>query len=198
VSNDEAQPDDPRRNRLLEAALGVFNRFGYRKTSMEEVARAADVSRQALYLRFETKEALFRAAVEFVLSSALRSASASLDDDHKGLDARLTGAFEAWVGNFWGVFEGEAKDMLDAGSTIAGAELERFESRFVEAVTRAVRSAGLAAAYSMPGLTAKQLASTLYATAKGLKYQSKSRAAFTEQLALAARLLCAPLRSAKK
>ena len=48
--------DDPRRSRVLEAALGVFLRYGFRKTSMDEVARAADLSRQGLYLQFATKE----------------------------------------------------------------------------------------------------------------------------------------------
>ena len=50
--------DDPRRSRLLEAALGVFLRYGYKKTSMDEVARAADLSRQGLYLHFATKGAV--------------------------------------------------------------------------------------------------------------------------------------------
>ena len=41
---------DSRREALLEAAVGVFARYGFRKTSMDEVARAAGVSRQGLYL----------------------------------------------------------------------------------------------------------------------------------------------------
>jgi len=41
-------PDDLRRRRLLDVALATFLRFGFRKTSMEEVARAAGLSRQGL------------------------------------------------------------------------------------------------------------------------------------------------------
>jgi AcrR family transcriptional regulator len=48
---------------LLDAALGVFSRFGYRKTSMDEVARMADFSRQGLYFYYAAKEDLFRATV---------------------------------------------------------------------------------------------------------------------------------------
>ena len=37
-----------RRRRLLDAALNTFLRYGFRKTSMEEVARAAKLSRVLL------------------------------------------------------------------------------------------------------------------------------------------------------
>ena len=43
-----AQEDDVRRRRILEAAIATFLRYGYRKTSMDAVARAADISRQAM------------------------------------------------------------------------------------------------------------------------------------------------------
>jgi AcrR family transcriptional regulator len=54
---------DSRRRSLLDAALTVFSRYGYQKTSMDEVARSAQLSRQGLYLHFATKEELFQAAV---------------------------------------------------------------------------------------------------------------------------------------
>ena len=53
--NAEAPPlpeTDTRQEAVLEAAVGVFARYGFRKTSMDEVARAAGVSRQGLYLQF--------------------------------------------------------------------------------------------------------------------------------------------------
>ena len=48
----------------------LFLRFGYRKTSMDDIARAAGVSRQALYLWFPNKEALFCAVVDRAQPSA--------------------------------------------------------------------------------------------------------------------------------
>ena len=70
--------EDPRRRKLMDAALGIFVRFGFRKTSMDEVARAAGVSRQVLYLHFATKEELFRATVQHALDSAMEATAASL------------------------------------------------------------------------------------------------------------------------
>ena len=63
---------------VLEAAVGVFARYGYRKTSMDDVARAAGVSRQGLYLSFANKEELFRRALEHSLSDQLACAITAL------------------------------------------------------------------------------------------------------------------------
>ena len=186
--------DDPRRQRLLDAAFAVFCRYGFRKTSMEEIARAADLSRQALYLRFETKEALFRATLQHALDAALGAAQARLGDGDAPLDARLVGAFDAWVGRFVGALGADAVDLEETSGALAGPVIPEYDGRFVDAVAKALRGAGLAGAYGLPGLTAKQLASTLYATARGLKHSCKTRAEFVAELSLAARLLCAPLR----
>src|SRR5262249_126679 len=59
-----------RRAGLLEAALGNFVRFGFRKTSMDDVARDAGISRQALYAHFADKEELFREAMRYGLDVA--------------------------------------------------------------------------------------------------------------------------------
>jgi AcrR family transcriptional regulator len=65
------KPEELRRTTLLEAALGVFLRFGYRKTSMDAVAQAAQISRQGLYLHFAHKEALFRSTVEYAFKTCV-------------------------------------------------------------------------------------------------------------------------------
>ena len=64
-------PDSARQERVLAVALDVFGRYGFRKASMDEIARSADISRQGLYLRFASKDALFRAAVRHELDTAL-------------------------------------------------------------------------------------------------------------------------------
>ncbi|MBW2190310.1 MAG: hypothetical protein DRH23_12575 [Deltaproteobacteria bacterium] len=57
-----AVPDDtksrPVRERLLDAAEGCLEQFGPQKTSMEDVARAAGMSRATVYRYFENRDAL--------------------------------------------------------------------------------------------------------------------------------------------
>ncbi|NED87373.1 helix-turn-helix transcriptional regulator, partial [Streptomyces sp. SID11233] len=78
---------------MLDAAMATFARFGYRKTSMAEVARAADISRPGLYFLFSSKELLFRAAVEQLLERDLAAVERVLSDTRHPLPARLADAF---------------------------------------------------------------------------------------------------------
>lgn len=59
---DEAK--DKRRQALLAAALDAFFERGFTATRMDDIAARAGVSKGALYLYFNSKEALFAALVE--------------------------------------------------------------------------------------------------------------------------------------
>jgi AcrR family transcriptional regulator len=52
---------EPKSASILDAALPVFSRYGFHKTTMVDIARAAGISRASLYLVFKSKEELFRA-----------------------------------------------------------------------------------------------------------------------------------------
>ena len=49
-----------RQKTVLNAAFQAFATYGYRRTSMEDVARVAGLSRTALYQHFRNKEDIFR------------------------------------------------------------------------------------------------------------------------------------------
>jgi AcrR family transcriptional regulator len=184
---------DARRRGLLEAAITVFMRYGYRKTSMEEVARAAQVSRQGLYLSFSSKEDLFRAAVKTFLEGGLQAVTTALRDPDAPLESRLVAAFDQWIGRFVGMMGAGASDLVEAAHTLIGPMVEEHEALFVDAIVKAISAGGLAAAYKPAGLTARQLGETLAATGRGLKYGSETREAFSRSMAVAVRALCAPL-----
>jgi AcrR family transcriptional regulator len=67
------------RTRILDAAMLVFRRQGFRRSSIEQAAEAAGLTRQALYHHFKSKEALFRAVIERLHEDAL-AAEISLAD----------------------------------------------------------------------------------------------------------------------
>ncbi len=52
---------------LVEIAAGVFNERGYDATSMEDLSRAAGITKSSFYHHVEGKEALLRAALERAL-----------------------------------------------------------------------------------------------------------------------------------
>ncbi len=53
----------PARRRWLDAADDTFQKFGYQKTSMEEIAQKAQKAKGALYYHFGSKEGLFAEVV---------------------------------------------------------------------------------------------------------------------------------------
>ena len=52
---------DARAERILDAAADLISHYGYDKTTVSDIARAAGVSKGAIYLHWDSKEALFEA-----------------------------------------------------------------------------------------------------------------------------------------
>ena len=52
-----------REERLLDAATTLLVRWGYRKTTIDDVAREAGVGKGTIYLHWKDKNDLFRAAI---------------------------------------------------------------------------------------------------------------------------------------
>ena len=189
----EAEPADARQVAVLDAAVGVFARYGYRKTSMDEVARAAGASRQGLYLQFANKEELFRKAVEHTLNNQLNAAVAALSRREDSLELRLIAACDAWSGRFVGSMGSDAADLMCASTSLAGATLTHYETQFELAVARAIADSPLNGFCITAGLSPEDLARALHATARGFKHRSASREEFVKGMTVAARMFCAPL-----
>ncbi|GAB2661732.1 TetR/AcrR family transcriptional regulator [Nocardia goodfellowii] len=67
---------------MLDAARAEFERYGVRRTNMDDIARRAGVSRSTLYRRFPSKDALFAQLVRHgaeVLFAQLDSVAANRD-----------------------------------------------------------------------------------------------------------------------
>jgi AcrR family transcriptional regulator len=71
------------RDRILDAAMTVFRHHGFRRSSIEQAAEAAGLTRQALYHHFKSKEALFRAVIERLHETALAAEIAAADAAEK-------------------------------------------------------------------------------------------------------------------
>lgn len=111
--------------KILEAATSVFLRYGYRRTTMGDIATAAGISRPALYLLFCNKERIFQAVLR-------RHAAGSLEAIRTGIAPlsspmeKLRTAFELWaVEPFSLMIESpDARDLVHCGLEFAGETLE--------------------------------------------------------------------------
>jgi AcrR family transcriptional regulator len=189
----EVETIDARQGAVLDAAAGVFARYGFRKASMEEVARAAGVSRQGLYLQFASKEELFRKTVQHLLNSHLKAAVAALSRREDSLELRLIAACDAWSGRFIGTLGSDAADLMCASTSLAGATLTHYQTQFELALTRAIADSPLNDFCTTAGLCPAELARVLHATARGLKHSSASREEFVKGITVAAHMFCTPL-----
>ncbi len=74
----EGNPAAPDR-RLIAAAEAQFRRFGYRRTTVDDITADAGTGKGSLYLHFESKQAVYMAVVEASLERFVESASRLLD-----------------------------------------------------------------------------------------------------------------------
>src|SRR5512146_284700 len=66
-------------NRLLEQGYKLFSAYGLKKTNIEEIARAAGISKGAFYLFYESKEMLFMDVVELAEKQFRQQILAEID-----------------------------------------------------------------------------------------------------------------------
>ncbi len=81
--NDVPADAEAARQRLIEAADACISRFGLAKTTVEDVATEAKVSRATIYRYFPNRDEL---VIEVLLSSLSRSMERSLGDFFEGAD----------------------------------------------------------------------------------------------------------------
>ncbi len=166
---------DRRRAAILDAAYAAFARYGYRRTSMEQIARGTGASRASLYLHFANKEEIFRALCERVHGEALDAAEAALESEAP-LASRLEDALVAKVGRLLDVVADSphGEEIVDESSRLCGdivlASSERFQKRFATALAAAARAGEIH--LSGAGLTAPSAAQLLRLAATGLKSEA--------------------------
>jgi AcrR family transcriptional regulator len=93
-----ARVADPRAWAVLEAGHGAFLQFGLRRTSMQDIADRAGMSRAALYLHYRNKEDIFHALMEAYFAAAAEAVAEALAAHDDPVEA-LTAAFEAQMGD---------------------------------------------------------------------------------------------------
>lgn len=181
--------DPQRREQVLASALTVFATFGYRKTSMDAVAQAADVSRPGLYFLFSSKEELFRATMQRELDRALGEVRTVLATPDMDLGARLVAALDAHLGRYVGTHLSEGVDaLLEHGAAKLDSMYDDYRSAFHDALTEAITASGWPTGNVVP----QHIAEVLAAAGEGWKHRVADRPEFVDKLALAVDVVLRP------
>lgn len=85
-----------RRQQILEAGRETIARYGYRRTSMDDIAKAVGVSRPALYQHFKNKSEIYRGVVSWVCDQSLFQVEDALSRDAP-LSERLGNALKLGI-----------------------------------------------------------------------------------------------------
>jgi AcrR family transcriptional regulator len=163
------------RTRILDAAMLVFRRHGFRRSSIEQAAEAAGLTRQALYHHFKSKEVLFRAvierfyenslAAEIAAASAAEKAGGSLADI---LVAQLTGRLRLLIASLEGSphIEELFSEHLAQGRDLYQKYAGLYDAQVVATIERVCRNQQLVLA---PGLTSRDLSRFVVMAINGTK-----------------------------
>ncbi|QKV95573.1 TetR/AcrR family transcriptional regulator [Streptomyces sp. NA02950] len=108
-----------KRDQILDAALGVFGRYGYRLTSMDLLAQASSMSRPALYQHFGGKEDIFRTVGTRLVDQMIRTAEKAAEAEGSTAD-RLFGVLTVKLELSAGTLDANARKELFAESAALG------------------------------------------------------------------------------
>lgn len=173
--NSAASAEDAggRIEQIAEAALRLFARYGYKRTSMDDIAREAGVARATLYLHFKGKDDVFRAMLS-VLGQRVETRCREVLAGSGSFGAKLAALLEAHHGTAFSAFSagehlGELKAVM---LSVAGAELAGFEAQFVAFARRLFEEAAARReiAIERSGLPLEVLIATMMRAAAGAKY----------------------------
>jgi AcrR family transcriptional regulator len=194
------QAKAPPQDRILDAAMRVFRRHGFRRSSIEQAAEEAGLTRQALYHHFASKEALFRAVLERIYEQGLEAEiAAAKTAEEEGCElveilvAQIAARMQALLASLQGsphieeLFSehlAQARDLFQSYSS-------RFADEIAATITRVCRKRKLALA---SGVSVRELARCVEMAIHGTKSAFPSMQpvdAFLKQLEVMLRMLIA-------
>ncbi|HMJ95496.1 MAG TPA: helix-turn-helix domain-containing protein [Thermoleophilaceae bacterium] len=92
------RPDEPGRERVLEAGLELFGERGYHAVSIADIGRRAGIAKSVLYHHFGSKAGLFEAIAETETRELLEHVSSAVPTDPD--EPRLRAGLDAYLGFF--------------------------------------------------------------------------------------------------
>ncbi|TFG36934.1 MAG: TetR/AcrR family transcriptional regulator [Candidatus Aminicenantes bacterium] len=103
---------------IVDVARKIFTRYGFRKTTMEEIAKASGKGKSSVYYYFPSKEEIFKAVVEKEASELKEHLDKTIHADVPPIDKLKTYILfrlhhVRTVGNFYAALNEESLSHLD-------------------------------------------------------------------------------------
>ncbi|MCE8526074.1 TetR/AcrR family transcriptional regulator [Ruegeria pomeroyi] len=183
---------DPKQQAILDSAWQVFAAYGFRKTSMDDIARGARMSRPAVYLYFKNKEAIFRAVVQYCYDLTAKAVAAALGAGG-AVPEVLERAFAAHGQTVMALLDSpHGVELLDAGSSTAPDIVEAGEAGLCALYADWLSREATAGRVMLSG-PAPEVAATIAAALKGVKMTTPDFATYQTRIVQLAQILGAGL-----
>jgi AcrR family transcriptional regulator len=163
-------------NAIVLAGLRLFAQYGYRKTSINDIARAAQVAKRTVYLHFENKAAVFLAILAYLGDQVRQRCAAAERAGGTAVD-RLTGLLDAYFGMGFELFSKSEHmpELEETFSKLARSRIGDLNTEYEEQLARFLRSLEKTGLVAGPpqGLTVEQIVHILIQAAEGAKHDTK-------------------------
>ena len=163
-------------NAIVLAGLRLFTLYGYRKTSIDDIAQAAQVAKRTVYLHFENKAAVFLAILEY-LGDRVRQRFAAAERAGGTAVERLTGLLDAYFGMGFELFNKSEHmpELEETFSKLARTRIGDLNTEYEDRLARFFRSLQKKGEIGVPpqGLSVEQIVHILMGAAEGAKHDPK-------------------------
>ncbi|MCG8416067.1 MAG: TetR/AcrR family transcriptional regulator [Pseudomonadales bacterium] len=179
---------------VFDAAADVFAQYGFRRTTMNDIAQAAGISRPALYLMFDNKENLFHELAAYRINLALKEARAVL----AGSDP-VTERFINALMVFEKVYtepvanSPHGEELIDVNMSLAADVMSKGYSSLVTALAKVLKEAEETGEVSFENtpMTHKVFVELLLSSMKGIKKMAASKEEYRKQTQMVAQIFLA-------
>jgi AcrR family transcriptional regulator len=163
---------ETKRARIMDGALRLALSYGYSRTTMDDIARAAEMSRPALYLLFKNKTEIYREIAKTVMRQSIEGARRAIAKEGT-FSERLGGAVDAAVFATFGRFAEppHGGELLDMKTSLAGDLIENWCRELSDLFADAIRAEAAANGIDLEaeGLCPHGMANMLMDGLEGMK-----------------------------
>lgn len=173
--------------RILDSSLTAFCSYGFQKTSMQNIATAAGISRPALYLLFKNKEDVFRAGsirTHELVMNEMRLCLAQPSPVYERIAAALRAFFEGLMREISESAHGA--ELFDVSLELVGDVVIGARRELHELIAGELQLAESRGEIDLARIEARSesVAALLIATVDGLKSQASAALSVEDGLAL--------------
>lgn len=181
---------------VYDAAADVFAQYGFRRTTMNDIAQAAGISRPALYLMFDNKEHLFHELAAYRINLALKEAKSVLAGSEP-----VTERFMNALMVFERVYtepvanSPHGEELIDVNLSLAADVMSKGYGSLVNALAKLLKQAEESGEVSFDNtpMSHKAFVELLLSSMKGIKKMAASKEDYRKQTQLVMQIFLAKI-----